>query len=122
MEIKVTSIHISAGDKETRTIEVLKDTTLRELFDLLGFSKASVNYNNYYAVNDQYFYQKLTLPYLIVDGVLEWTQPSTNVKITDFFSTHNIKDAELQILYPYLKYHRNKHPYQIVAPYFPRQR
>lgn len=99
MEIKVTSLHISTRDKETTTVEIKEDTAFRELFDYLGFSKASVNYQVYYPIKDQYFFQKNTIPYIITNGVLKWDLPNSQVKITDFFSTHSITNNQLQVLY-----------------------
>jgi hypothetical protein len=87
---------------QTQIVNLSDEATFGDLLLNLGLYPpgTEVDLSRYYWYSDSSFsYTSGShLPFVLVEGVVEWSPPFVKVKVRDFLTTHNIQNGEIHLL------------------------
>jgi len=101
MRVTVRLENVALKSQKTEIVQLPEDATIKDIFHCLGIMPdgANIKYKNYYSFVTLTFQHEL--PYLIKDNCIQWNVPDKQALLADFFKTHNITDASIDIEWGY---------------------
>ena len=96
MKVKIVFFYVLSSEVEEVVVSISDSTTLKELFEITQNSYADVS--GYYPISMRYYHNHNLLPYIIkVNGEVDWEPTYENIKVVDFFHTHDIFYKFIQV-------------------------
>lgn len=101
MEISVLVKHAIENSTDDLTVEINETTTIPDLFDMVNIPWG--DFSDYYRYSSMYYYNRETLPFLLVDKQIQYDVAFTDARIIDFIDTHQIdvSNDKLRVLTGY---------------------
>ena len=101
MEITVLVTHAMENSTNDLTVEINETTTIPDLFDMVNIPWG--DFSDYYRYSGMYYFNRETLPFLLVDKQIQYDVAFTDARIIDFIDTHQIDvgNDKLRILTGY---------------------
>lgn len=99
INVKIKNVLFDTSNIKEYDVLISEKATIQDLIIETGYGTADLS--EYYHFSGEFSWNEAFLPYIISNNIVYYDVPYTIAKVTDFLSTHNIKDNSIQIIVGY---------------------